>query len=101
MGIGGATDGLVQSVRWVEPGCRGDRHGLHLTIGSPELLLYLIYIYIYTLLSEKPLLFICRVAQGFGRAGSSDGSCIYRSSYIGRVVLYSDTHTYKKRHGLS
>jgi hypothetical protein len=48
VGAGGATDRLVQSVRWVEPGCRGDRHGLPLTIGSPELPLYIyIYIYIY------------------------------------------------------
>jgi hypothetical protein len=44
---GGATDSLVQSVRWVEPGCRDDRPGLPLTIGSPGLPLYLPYIYIY------------------------------------------------------
>jgi hypothetical protein len=25
VGAGGATDSLVQSVRWVEPGCRDDR----------------------------------------------------------------------------
>jgi hypothetical protein len=36
-GAGGATNSLVQSVRWVEPGCRGDRPGLPLTIGSPGL----------------------------------------------------------------
>jgi hypothetical protein len=34
MGAAGATDSLVQSVRWVEPGCRNDRPGLPLTIGS-------------------------------------------------------------------
>jgi hypothetical protein len=28
VGAGGATDGPVQSVRWVEPGCRDDRPGL-------------------------------------------------------------------------
>jgi hypothetical protein len=47
MGAGGATDSLVQSVRWVEPGCWDDRPGLLLTIGSPGLPLYLPYIYIY------------------------------------------------------
>jgi hypothetical protein len=46
VGAGGATDSLVQSVRWVEPGCRDNRPGLPLTIGSPELPLYLPYIYI-------------------------------------------------------
>jgi hypothetical protein len=46
VGAGGATDSLVQSVRWVEPGCRDDRPGLPLTIGSPGLPLYLPYIYI-------------------------------------------------------
>jgi hypothetical protein len=56
-GAGGATDSLVQSVRWVEPGCRDDRSGLPLTIGSPGLSLYLpyicmhIYIYIYMYVS--------------------------------------------------
>jgi hypothetical protein len=45
-GAGGATDNLIQSVRWIEPGCRGDRPGLPLTIGSPGLPLYLPYIYI-------------------------------------------------------
>jgi hypothetical protein len=44
---GGATDSLVQSVRWVEPGYWDDRRGLPLTIGSPGLPLYLPYIYIY------------------------------------------------------
>jgi hypothetical protein len=47
VGAGGATDSLVQSVRWVEPGCRDDRPGLPLTIGSSGLPLYLPYIYIY------------------------------------------------------
>jgi hypothetical protein len=42
---GGATDSLVQSVRWVEPGCRNDRPELPLTIGSPGLPLYLPYLY--------------------------------------------------------
>jgi hypothetical protein len=46
VGAGGATDSLVQSVRWVEPVCRGSRPRLPLTIGSPELPLYLPYIYI-------------------------------------------------------
>ena len=50
LGAGGATDNLVQSVRWVEPGCGDDRPGLLLTIGSPGLPLYLLYIYIYILL---------------------------------------------------
>jgi hypothetical protein len=44
VGAGGATDSLVQSVCWVEPGCRGDRPRLSLTIGSPGLPLYLPYI---------------------------------------------------------
>jgi hypothetical protein len=48
VGIGGATDRLVQSVRWVEPGCRGDRPRLPLTIGTPGLPLYLPHIYILT-----------------------------------------------------
>jgi hypothetical protein len=47
VGAGGATDRLVQSVRWVKPGYRDDRPELPLTIGSPELPLYLAYIYIY------------------------------------------------------
>jgi hypothetical protein len=47
VGAGDATDSLVQSVRWVEPGCRDDRPELPLTIGSPWLPLYLPYIYIY------------------------------------------------------
>jgi hypothetical protein len=34
VGAGGATDILVQSVRWVEPGCRDDRPGLPLTISN-------------------------------------------------------------------
>jgi hypothetical protein len=46
-GTSGAIDSLVQSVRWVEPGCRGDQSVLSLTIGSPVLSLYLPYIYIY------------------------------------------------------
>jgi hypothetical protein len=46
VGAGGATDSLVQSVCWVEPGCRDDRPGLPLTIGSPGLPLYNLYIYI-------------------------------------------------------
>jgi hypothetical protein len=46
VGVGGATDSLVQSVRWVEPGCMDDRPELPLTIGSPGLPLYLQYIYI-------------------------------------------------------
>jgi hypothetical protein len=46
VGAVGATDSLVQSVRWVEPGCRDDRPGLPLTIGSTGLPLYLPYIYI-------------------------------------------------------
>jgi hypothetical protein len=42
VGAGGVTDSsLVQSVRWIEPGCRDDRPGLPLTIGSPGLPLYL------------------------------------------------------------
>jgi hypothetical protein len=48
-GAGGALDSLVESARWVEPGCRGGRPGLPLTIGSPRLPLYLPYIYIYYL----------------------------------------------------
>ena len=44
VGADGATDSLVQMMRWVEPGCRDDRPGLPLTIGSPGLPLYLIYI---------------------------------------------------------
>jgi hypothetical protein len=47
VGVGGATDSLVQSVRWVEPGYRDDGPGLPLTIGSSGLPLYLPYIYIY------------------------------------------------------
>jgi hypothetical protein len=47
VGAGGATDRLVQSMRWVEPGCRDDRPGLPLTIGSTGLPLYPPYIYIY------------------------------------------------------
>jgi hypothetical protein len=47
VGTGGATDSLVQSVRWVELGCRDDRPRLLLTIRSTGLLLYLPYIYIY------------------------------------------------------
>jgi hypothetical protein len=35
----------TRSARWVEPGCRGGRPGLPLTIGSPGLPLYLPYIY--------------------------------------------------------
>jgi hypothetical protein len=49
VGAGGATDSLVQSVRWVEPDYRDDRPGLPLTIGSPVLPLYLLYLYIYIL----------------------------------------------------
>jgi hypothetical protein len=60
---GGATDNLVQSVRWVEPGCRGDRPGLPLTIGSPGLPLYLPYIYIY--ISFGKMNFIEPVIFGF------------------------------------
>jgi hypothetical protein len=41
---GGATDSLVQSVHWVEPGCRNDRPGLSLIVGRTELPLT-IYIY--------------------------------------------------------
>jgi hypothetical protein len=48
VGAGGAIDSLIQSVRWVEPGCRDDRPELLLTIVSPGLPLYLSYIYIYT-----------------------------------------------------
>jgi hypothetical protein len=40
----------TESARWVEPGCRGGRHGLPLTIGSPGLPLYL---YIYTHLKHQ------------------------------------------------
>jgi hypothetical protein len=47
VGAVGATDSLVQSMCWVEPGCRDDRPGLPLTIGSSGLPLYLPYIYIY------------------------------------------------------
>jgi hypothetical protein len=46
VGAGGATGSLVQSVRWVEPGCRDDRPGLSLTIESLGLPLYLPYIYL-------------------------------------------------------
>jgi hypothetical protein len=35
VGAVGATDSLVQSVRWVKLGCRDDRPRLTLTIGSP------------------------------------------------------------------
>jgi hypothetical protein len=52
VGAGGATDSLVQSVRWVEPGYRDERPGLPLTIGSPGLPLYLPYIYIYIYISS-------------------------------------------------
>jgi hypothetical protein len=41
---GGALDNLVESARWVEPGYTGGRPGLPLTIGSPDVC---IYIYIY------------------------------------------------------
>jgi hypothetical protein len=44
-GAGGAPDSLVESACWVEPGCRGGRPGLPLTIGSPGLPLYMPYIY--------------------------------------------------------
>jgi hypothetical protein len=47
VGAGSATDSLVQSVCWIEPGCRDDRPRLPLTIRSPGLPLYLPYIYIY------------------------------------------------------
>jgi hypothetical protein len=47
VGADGATDRLVQSVRWVEPGYRGDRPGLPLTIGSIELPLYLLIYRLY------------------------------------------------------
>jgi hypothetical protein len=47
VGADGATDSLVQSVHWVEPGCRDERPGLPLSIGSTGLPLYLPYIYIY------------------------------------------------------
>jgi hypothetical protein len=43
VGAGGATDSMIQSMRWVESGCRDDRHVLPLTIGSPGLPLYLPY----------------------------------------------------------
>jgi hypothetical protein len=43
----GATDSLIQSVRWIEPGCRDNRSGLSLIIRSIWLSLYLLYIYIY------------------------------------------------------
>jgi hypothetical protein len=43
VGTCGATDRLIQSVRWVERGCRGDRPELSLTIGSTRLPLYLPY----------------------------------------------------------
>jgi hypothetical protein len=43
VGADDATDRLVQSVRWVKPGCRSDQPGLPLTIRSTELLLYLPY----------------------------------------------------------
>jgi hypothetical protein len=45
VGACGATDGLVQSGRWVERGCRDDWPGLSLIIVSPGLSLYLPYIY--------------------------------------------------------
>jgi hypothetical protein len=44
-GARGAPDILVESTHWVEPGCRGGRPGLPLTIGSTWLPLYLAYIY--------------------------------------------------------
>jgi hypothetical protein len=37
VGAGGATETVVQSMRWVEPGCRDDRSALLLTIGSSVL----------------------------------------------------------------
>jgi hypothetical protein len=40
VGAGGATDSLVQSVRWIEPGCRDDRPGLPLTIESSGIYIY-------------------------------------------------------------
>jgi hypothetical protein len=46
VGAGGATDSLVQSVCWGEPGCRDDRPRLPLTIGSPELALYLHHMHV-------------------------------------------------------
>jgi hypothetical protein len=47
VGAGGATDRLVQSVRWVGTRLQGDRPELPLTIENPGLSLYLLYIYIY------------------------------------------------------
>jgi hypothetical protein len=43
-GAGGAPDSLLESVHWVEPGCRVGRAELPLTIGSPGLPLYIVYI---------------------------------------------------------
>jgi hypothetical protein len=46
VGAGGATDSLVQSVRWVEPGCRDDRLGLPLKPRDPiipTLYIYIVY----------------------------------------------------------
>ena len=40
-GVGGVPDNLLESARWVEPGCRGGRPELSLTIGSPWLLIYI------------------------------------------------------------
>jgi hypothetical protein len=61
VGAGGATDRLVQSMRWVEPGCRDDRPGLPLTIGSTGLPLYPPYIYIYIVLFKMACLVVGRV----------------------------------------
>jgi hypothetical protein len=52
VGVVGATDSLVQSVRWVELGYMDDRPGLPLTIESSVLPLYLPYIYIALVMSS-------------------------------------------------
>ena len=44
--VGAHGGSMLESARQVEPGCRGGRPGLPLTIGSLGLSLYLLYIYI-------------------------------------------------------
>jgi hypothetical protein len=93
VGAVGATDRLVQSVRWVEPGCKGDRLGLPLTIGSSGLPLYLPYIYICSedigspVLSigyRKPKLATSRTSTSWPSAHLSHGSihCIVLFVFI-------------------
>jgi hypothetical protein len=45
--VGQVAHPIAWLVRWVEPGCKGGRSELPLTIESPGLTLYLPYIYIH------------------------------------------------------